>query len=162
MKILGIQLGHNSTVALLEEGKITCAVSEEKFDNIKNSSNFPSRSIRWILESRSLNPRDINYIAVSGILIYPRQLELVESRSETYSKGSSTRDYIKYILAKRFPDYWRLINYFKQLTGIGSVLNTSFNLHSYPLVATLGQAIFTFENSGLKYLALENFLISKE
>jgi predicted NodU family carbamoyl transferase len=46
MKILGIQLGHNSTVALLEEGKITCAVSEEKFDNIKNSSNFPSRSIR--------------------------------------------------------------------------------------------------------------------
>jgi predicted NodU family carbamoyl transferase len=33
MKILGIQLGHNSTVALLEEGKITCAVSEEKFDD---------------------------------------------------------------------------------------------------------------------------------
>jgi carbamoyltransferase len=60
------------------------------------------------------------------------------------------------------PDYWRLINYFKQLTGIGGVLNTSFNLHGYPLVATLEQAIFTFENSGLKYLALENFLISKE
>jgi carbamoyltransferase len=110
MKILGIQLGHNSTVALLEEGKITCAVSEEKFDNIKNSSNFPSRSIRWILESRSPNPTDISYIAVSGILIYPRQLELVESRSEIYSKGSSTRDYIKYILAKRFPElYWKYI-----------------------------------------------------
>jgi carbamoyltransferase len=110
MKILGIQLGHNSTVALLEEGKITCAVSEEKFDNIKNSSNFPNRSIRWILEYRNLDPTDINYIAVSGILIYPRQLELVESRSETYSKGSSTKDYIKYILSKRFPElYWKYI-----------------------------------------------------
>jgi predicted NodU family carbamoyl transferase len=38
MNILGIQLGHNATVCLLEDGKITRAVSQEKFDNIKNSS----------------------------------------------------------------------------------------------------------------------------
>ena len=60
------------------------------------------------------------------------------------------------------PDYWRLIKYFKQLTGIGAVLNTSLNLHGYPLVATLEQALFTFENSGLKYMAIENWLIRKE
>ncbi|MBU6950771.1 carbamoyltransferase C-terminal domain-containing protein [Hahella sp. HN01] len=59
------------------------------------------------------------------------------------------------------PDYYRLIHEFHGLTGVGAVLNTSFNLHGYPLVATPEQAIMTFENSGLQYLALGTFLISK-
>ena len=57
--------------------------------------------------------------------------------------------------------YHRLVKHFERRTGIGGVLNTSFNLHGYPLVGTLKQAMFTFENSGLKYMAIENFLISK-
>ena len=59
------------------------------------------------------------------------------------------------------PHYHKLIFHFKELTGIGGVLNTSFNLHGYPLVGSLEQAIFTFENSGLNYLALQNYLVSK-
>jgi len=34
-------------------------------------------------------------------------------------------------------------------------------MHGYPLVGTLEQAMFTFENSGLKYISLENYLIKK-
>ena len=59
------------------------------------------------------------------------------------------------------PYYYKLISSFKELTGIGGILNTSFNLHGYPLVGSLEQAIFTFENSGLNYLALQNYLVSK-
>ncbi|ROR39159.1 carbamoyltransferase C-terminal domain-containing protein [Caminibacter pacificus] len=67
------------------------------------------------------------------------------------------------ILEKEFNEkYYNLIEYFYELTGIGGVLNTSFNLHGYPLVATPEQALFTFENSNLEYLALENFLIIKK
>jgi len=57
--------------------------------------------------------------------------------------------------------YYELIKNFENLTGIGGVLNTSLNMHGYPLVGTLEQAVFTFDNSGLEYMALENFLISK-
>ena len=60
------------------------------------------------------------------------------------------------------PDYHKLINYFTKLTGIGAVLNTSLNVHGYPLVSTIKQAFFTMENSELKNLALENFLIQKK
>ena len=60
------------------------------------------------------------------------------------------------------PRYYRVIQAFKERTGIGGVLNTSYNLHGYPLAATLDQALFTFENSGLPHLALENFLVSKQ
>lgn len=56
-------------------------------------------------------------------------------------------------------DYYRLIELFKEKTGIGAVMNTSFNLHGFPLAATLDQAIFTMKNSDLQYLALGSWLV---
>lgn len=58
-------------------------------------------------------------------------------------------------------DYYDLLKRFYEITGIGGVLNTSLNLHGYPLVGNLNQTLITFENSNLKFLALENYLISK-
>ena len=57
--------------------------------------------------------------------------------------------------------YHRLISEFKKLRGISGILNTSFNLHGEPNVLSPKDAMHTFENSGLKYLALGNFLVSK-
>lgn len=59
------------------------------------------------------------------------------------------------------PKLHALLKKYEELTGMGGVMNTSLNIHGYPLVSTLDQAIFTLENSGLKYLALENWLVSK-
>lgn len=59
------------------------------------------------------------------------------------------------------PTYWKLIHEFEKLTGIGGVLNTSFNLHGYPIVETPDDALYVLQKSGLKYLALGSFLISK-
>jgi len=59
------------------------------------------------------------------------------------------------------PDYHRLISQFERLTGIGGVLNTSYNLHGEPIVSSPEDAIRTFEASGLSHLALGQHLISK-
>lgn len=58
-------------------------------------------------------------------------------------------------------DYYNLIAAFERRTGVGAVLNTSLNVHGNPLVATLDQACWTFTNSGLSYLALGPYLLSK-
>jgi carbamoyltransferase len=58
--------------------------------------------------------------------------------------------------------YWKLIKKFEELTGIGGVLNTSFNLHGEPIVCNVDDAIHTLTSSGLEFLAIENFLISKK
>ena len=50
---------------------------------------------------------------------------------------------------------------FKKKTGIGAVLNTSFNLHGEPNVCSPYDAIKTFKNSGIKYLLIGNYLIEK-
>jgi carbamoyltransferase len=60
------------------------------------------------------------------------------------------------------PSYYRVIREFEARTGIGAVLNTSFNLHGEPLVGSAADAVDTFERSGLPHLALEHWLISKQ
>lgn len=60
------------------------------------------------------------------------------------------------------PSLYKMLKIFSQKTGMGGVLNTSLNIHGYPLVGTLDQAIFTLKNSKLKYLVVGDYLISKK
>ncbi len=60
------------------------------------------------------------------------------------------------------PSYYRLIKRFMDRTGVGAVLNTSFNLHGYPIVYTPSQAIFTLQNSDLDALAIGDYMIRKK
>ena len=60
------------------------------------------------------------------------------------------------------PGYHRVLREFESRTGIGAVLNTSFNLHGEPLVCSAEDAVDTFERSGLPHLALGHWLISKK
>jgi len=59
------------------------------------------------------------------------------------------------------PSYYKLIEKFSKITGVGGILNTSFNLHGFPLVCSPEQAFFTLENSELKNLAIGSFLVQK-
>ena len=58
--------------------------------------------------------------------------------------------------------YYRIIKEFEKLTGIGAVLNTSFNIHGFPIVLGPKEALIAFLNSGLQYLVMENYLITKK
>jgi carbamoyltransferase len=59
------------------------------------------------------------------------------------------------------PQYHALIRAFEDRTGVGAVLNTSFNLHGEPIVGSAADAVDTFERSGLQHLAVGHWLISK-
>lgn len=59
------------------------------------------------------------------------------------------------------PEYHRLISEFQSLTGVGALLNTSFNLHGEPIVESPSDALDTFTRSGLDLLLLEDALVAK-
>ncbi len=59
------------------------------------------------------------------------------------------------------PDYYRVIERFRDRTGIGAVLNTSLNLHGDPMVNSPDDALRTLLDSDLAFLTLEDYLISK-
>jgi carbamoyltransferase len=59
------------------------------------------------------------------------------------------------------PLYYRLINCFRQETGVPVLLNTSFNLRGEPIVTTPGNALNTFFKSGLDRLVMGDVVVSK-
>ena len=59
------------------------------------------------------------------------------------------------------PGYEKVLKSFENKTGIGAVLNTSFNLHGNPIVWSPEIAIDTFNNSELDAIALGNYLLKK-
>ncbi|MEF8873432.1 MAG: carbamoyltransferase C-terminal domain-containing protein [Candidatus Thermoplasmatota archaeon] len=58
--------------------------------------------------------------------------------------------------------FYRTIKKFEERTGIGAVLNTSFNLHGDPIVCTPEEAIESFKKIELDALLLENYLVREE
>jgi carbamoyltransferase len=58
-------------------------------------------------------------------------------------------------------EYYWILDKFKEETGLSGFLNTSFNLHGYPIVKDARIAIETMLNSGLKYLAIDNYALTK-
>ncbi len=106
-----------------------------------------------------VNPKNIRspYMTIAFSTTEKGRKELPAA---THAYDSTARPQI---LEKEFnPQYYDLIKKFESLTGIGAVLNTSFNLHGEPIVCSPEDALKTFENSGLKYLTLNNYLVSKK
>lgn len=58
-------------------------------------------------------------------------------------------------------EYYNLIKEFKKITKIGVLLNTSFNLHGEPIVFEPKNAIKSFLKSGLQYLYIGDYLVTK-
>ncbi|MFI1744898.1 carbamoyltransferase family protein [Thalassobellus sediminis] len=59
------------------------------------------------------------------------------------------------------PALWCLIQAYKKNTGIGVLINTSFNVKDEPIVNTPEDAYLCFMKSGMDVLVLENYLIEK-
>jgi len=57
--------------------------------------------------------------------------------------------------------YWLLINAFKEKTGYGVIVNTSFNVRGEPIVCTPENAYRCFMRTEMDYLVIENFLFDK-
>lgn len=59
-------------------------------------------------------------------------------------------------------EYYNLIKEFENITGIGGLLNTSFNLHGKPIAYSPKDAIHTLLNSRLDMLLMEDILIIRK
>jgi carbamoyltransferase len=60
------------------------------------------------------------------------------------------------------PEFHRLIRAFKDITGIGVVVNTSFNVRGEPIVQSPKDAYTCFMRTGIDLLVLEEFLLWKD
>ena len=60
------------------------------------------------------------------------------------------------------PIYWNLIQEFKNQTGYGVIVNTSFNVRGEPIVCTPEDAYLCFMRTEMDYLVMGNLLFDKK
>lgn len=60
------------------------------------------------------------------------------------------------------PRYWQLIEAFGRKTGVPILLNTSFNNNAEPIVDSVDDAVVCYLTSGLDYLVVGDYLVTKK
>ena len=94
MNILGIHIGHNSTVSLIKDNKLRFTISEEKFTNIKNCAGFPKFAMDYILkQSGMVEPSDLDGVMIAG-LYFPKTAINQENTEPSYGAEPFIRDKI--------------------------------------------------------------------
>ena len=59
------------------------------------------------------------------------------------------------------PTYYEIIKAFERKSGLGAVLNTSFNMHGEPIVCSPADALRTFKKAGLDVLVVDGFAVTR-
>ena len=87
-----------------------------------------------------------------------KNLKKIKSATHPYDRSVRPQ-----ILEKNFnKNYYSIIQKFKKITKIPGVLNTSLNLHGFPICSDIKDIKNTFDKSDLKYLYInDKFLIQK-
>ena len=96
----------------------------------------------------------------------PYMITVVDVRPEsrdslpaiTHVNGSAR---LQTVSARDNPDFHTLLRAVGEVTGRQMVLNTSFNVKGQPIVNTPEQAIDTFLGTGIEFLFLEDFLVTR-
>jgi carbamoyltransferase len=68
MPIFGINEGINSSVVVLEKGRVIFALQEERVTKKKNYMGFPSEALKFTLKHLSINAQDVEAICLSNLI----------------------------------------------------------------------------------------------
>jgi len=103
MIVLGVHIGHDSSAALIIDGKVVADVAEERFSRIKHDSGLPIKAIEYCLASQNLSIDDIDIIAVPALGSVPELnflFELKGNREEKFTTQRRMLEFAKRILNK--------------------------------------------------------------
>src|SRR3989338_5714115 len=91
MYILGLNIGHNATAALLKDGSITACVSEERFSRIKNHAGVPHKSIAYVLKEEGISLKDLDLIVLDDQYFIESDPKFGKRFLEAYTKKPFTK-----------------------------------------------------------------------
>jgi carbamoyltransferase len=92
--VLGISaFYHDSAVALLRDGDIVAAASEERFTRIKGDPAFPARALEWCLRDVGISTSDL-----AAVAFYEKPILKLERILETYL-GIAPRGFSSFLKA---------------------------------------------------------------
>lgn len=91
---------HDSTTALLVDGKIRSAVSEDRFTGIKHDSGYPSLGIKYCLQQEGLSLSDVDKVVVGFGLLDEWKLDSTQRGFFSYAKHDLSFEEVTPIIRK--------------------------------------------------------------
>lgn len=105
-----------------------------------------------------LEPQDNSIQAAQWMTInYQAKPELKQLCPAIVHVDGSLRPQLIY--RRKQPDLWKILMRYQQQTGLPALINTSFNIHEEPIVATASDALKTFEKADLDGMILGDYWI---
>ncbi|MCG2725911.1 MAG: carbamoyltransferase [Elusimicrobia bacterium] len=111
MIILGINAYHgDSSACLVVDGRLVCAIEEERIVRKKHWAGMPIKSIKWCLKSANVDARQIDYIAIGrnlyahldkkilGMLTRKPSFDFIKSRLKNADKIKRVKEIIAHEL----------------------------------------------------------------
>ena len=105
MKILGINYLSESSVVLIENGKLKYAISEERLNRIKNWWGNPFKAVNYVLKETNNKINDIDFFATHGLScsksffpdknIFKNKIEEIQKSSLTSIKKNLQIDFLE-------------------------------------------------------------------
>ena len=105
MNVLGVHIGHDSSAALIIDGKIVADVAEERFTRIKHYSKLPIHAIDYCLKSQGFTMNDIDIIAIPAAGVAPELnflFDLKGAKQEKPGRKSEMMSYLRGILGRAY------------------------------------------------------------
>lgn len=102
---------------------------------------------------------ECDYNSPYMLLVAPVRQQWRDAIASVVHKDGSAR--IQTVTKELNPKYYSLLSHFKSCTGLGVLLNTSFNKRRMPIVETPEDAINFFLCSGLHVLVINDFVVRK-
>lgn len=121
MNVLSFLWSECSTAAVVIDGQIAAATSEERFSRIKNDERFPANAIREALDTAGVQPEEIDVIALPGYVWSPRYI---------LSRRHSVRGMENRLREQK--QYWFPIMYEKKEVDYYEVFHDFLDLDQYP------------------------------
>jgi carbamoyltransferase len=112
-----------------------------------------------VLEERTGEYFTVDYPSPYMILVYdvrPDKRAVVPAITHVDGTGR-----VQTVSRETNPLYWSLIKEFEDRTGVGLILNTSFNVMGEPIVCRPEEALECFLNTGIDRLIIGNYLVEK-
>ncbi len=82
MNILGIHRGHDSSVALVQDGKVSFNIQEERLVNIKHCVSLPVKSLETCLKTTGISSKDLDLVVVPELTEIP-EIRMLFGNPET-------------------------------------------------------------------------------
>ena len=100
MIILGIHDGHNASAALIVDGKLVCAIGEERLSRDKHQYGYPEKAIETVLKFGNISPSDIDRVAMATPTLPPAYF--YTQRNSTFSINDYWKEQREYWYPKLF------------------------------------------------------------